>query len=878
MPPKRKLKKNLFTVLVPSNKKQKKENEENVNEEDDKDYTIEDDEYDEDEDDEDYISDEDDEDYIDDENDENDENDEDNEIKNSNFINIIKYLGNKYLKKNADFDKEQEKKSNLNLSDEFDEETNEFNIKNGIKLNIKVDLTNIYGESNELLNEKEQKIVKNNIENIGIIIFNRVYDENKDRTLLKILKKFDKVIDKIYEKKHLLDKENNSENVIDNEKIRKIYEDITKNSLKIYKSYEKYILKYKTKKNFDLNEFIKKNYDIKIFDRRIVDSFMEKYNNLDIEVNIEDELNKMPTNKKQEYYEKLCSIIENTPDEKQFYFQVLENNNLDEESKGTILKKIKEMDESNSHDSPKLLNWLQKIKEVPFNNKKKMSISKDDTIENKKEFLSSAKKYFDNSIYGHEKVKNQLMRQVGKFIMNECDNGNILAFEGPPGIGKTELIKNGLSKALGLPCAFIPLGGLTDSSYLHGHDYTYTGSDHGKIIDILKQTKCMNPIIYFDELDKVSKSEKGDEIMSILMQLTDPTQNKTFQDKYFRGINFDFSKCLMIFSFNSTENISHILLDRMNIMRLNSLKLYEKIKIGRDFLIPRIMESANIDNFKVKISDEIFSNIINHYTFEGGVRKLKDRLTDIILELNLRKLTGDKIENQEINEEIELTKKMIDDDLLKDKHTFDYNTRHIENKIGLVNGMWATDCGTGGIGPIQCSWMPSDKILGLELTGLQGKTMKEAMSVAKTVAWKLIPDNLKNEYAEKWKNSDLYGIHIHKPDAAQPKDGPSGMCGITCAIVSLLTNIKANCEISITGEMDMTGKAKAIGGLDDKLYGVKREGIKLALYPEENQKDANQILDNYPDLVDDNFKIKSYKNIYEALNYILEYQFEWNTI
>jgi ATP-dependent Lon protease len=324
----------------------------------------------------------------------------------------------------------------------------------------------------------------------------------------------------------------------------------------------------------------------------------------------------------------------------------------------------------------------------------------------------------------------------------------------------------------------------------------------------------------------------------------------------------------------------------MNIITIPSLKTDEKALITRNFLIPKIMKDNNIDAFNVNISDELIKHIIESYTYEGGVRKLKDRLNEIILEINLRKLMKKKVNNKHINSSVTLTKDIIDKDLLKDRHTFDHEKRYKKNKVGLANGMWANSMGVGGLTPIQCSWIPSEKKLGLELTGLQGQTMKESMSVARTVAWKLLPDELKLKFSSELNessdlnkgNSNMYGIHIHVPDGGTSKDGPSAGTTITTAMVSLFTGIKCKCDVSMTGEIDMTGNAKAIGGLDDKLYGVKREGIKLALYPEENQKDVDEILKNYPDLVDDTFKIKSYKNIYESLDNILETQLEWNEI
>jgi ATP-dependent Lon protease len=745
--------------------------------------------------------------------------------------------------------------------DEFDKETNDIFIEKNIRLNMRVNLEKLWTDG--ILTEDEIEIVNNNLKNIGIIIFNKIYNEHSSKKLIKILNKLNEITNKI--------KKNTDSNDY-------LINTITKECNTIINKFKKEIVNIKKDSEFDVIKFTIENYNNMIYDERITKKFFNKYQNFNINMNTSKYFKKLSTDEKKSYYDKMENLFNDSPNDKSIYFDMLDKEGLDNESRIAILKKIKECEDSDDHDSSKLESWLKKINEIPFGKVKKLDVNKDDNPNIIKKFLENGKKCLDDSIYGQEKVKNDIMRIMGKFIMNDCGSGNIIALEGPPGIGKTEIIKNGLSKAMGIPCAFIPLGGLTDSSYLHGHDYTYTGSDHGKIVDILRQTKHMNPIIFFDELDKVSECQKGDEIMNILMQITDPTQSDKFQDKYFRGINFDLSKCLIVFSFNNCEKISHILLNRMNIIKIPSLKTCQKVIIAKNFLIPKIMKESNIDYFKIDISDELINHIVEKYTFEGGVRKLKDRLNEIILEINLRKLSKGKINGKFVTNSITLTEEIIDSDLLKDRYKFDHEKKCKVPKIGLVNGMWANDAGVGGLTPIQCSWIPSDKKLGLELTGLQGKTMKESMSVARTVAWKLLPDNIKLKYNNDWKESDLFGIHVHVPDAGTSKDGPSAGIAITTCMISLFTNIKCNPNISITGEIDINGTAKAIGGLDDKFYGVKREGIKLSLYPEENQRDVDEILKNYPNLVDDTFQIKSYKNIYEALQYTLEGQLEWNQI
>ena len=239
-----------------------------------------------------------------------------------------------------------------------------------------------------------------------------------------------------------------------------------------------------------------------------------------------------------------------------------------------------------------------------------------------------------------------LWSEIGKWIKNPKSQGNVLAIQGPMGNGKTTLIEKGLSKALNRPFKYISLGGATDSSYLVGHSYTYEGSIWGKISDILIKSKCMNPIIYFDELDKVSNTPKGDEIINTLIHLTDPSQNVHFQDRYFMGLDFDVSRCIFIFSYNEGHKINKILKDRITEIHTKGFNVNEKIIIAKDYLLPDICKNVGIPKNKIKFDKHILDFIIQTYTYEGGVRGLKKLLFEIVLEINLRNLNKQKILNR----------------------------------------------------------------------------------------------------------------------------------------------------------------------------------------------------------------------------------------
>jgi ATP-dependent Lon protease len=247
----------------------------------------------------------------------------------------------------------------------------------------------------------------------------------------------------------------------------------------------------------------------------------------------------------------------------------------------------------------------------------------------------------DTAIYGHEEAKLQILQFVSSWIANPKGAGNVLSIHGPMGVGKTTLVKEGVAKALDRPFHFISLGGATDASFLDGHSYTYEGSTWGRIAEILIQSKCMNPIIYFDELDKVSDTPKGEEIMNLLIHITDGSQNDRFQDKYFTGIDLDLSRCLFIFSHNNHERVNPILRDRMYNIKVNGFNLKEKLVIADQYLLSEAMKDVGL-NEKVSVSKDIIQYLIEEHTGEEkGVRELKRCFQTIMSKLNLLRFYND---------------------------------------------------------------------------------------------------------------------------------------------------------------------------------------------------------------------------------------------
>ena len=288
----------------------------------------------------------------------------------------------------------------------------------------------------------------------------------------------------------------------------------------------------------------------------------------------------------------------------------------------------------------KIKNWVDTFMQIPFGNYQSLPLTlQKDGVEKCHEFMLGAKKILDEAVYGLNDAKLQIMQMVGQWIVNPSAVGTAIAIKGPMGTGKTTLVKEGISKILGREFAFIALGGATDSSFLEGHSYTYEGSSWGKIVDILIQSKCMNPVIYFDELDKVSDTPKGEEIIGILTHLTDTTQNSKFHDKYFAELDFDLSRCLFIFSYNDESKISPILRDRMYRIQTKGYDQPQKITIATDYLLPKIRDQVCFQPDEICIPVETLQHIIsNHTEKEDGVRNLKRCLEIVHTKLNLYRL------------------------------------------------------------------------------------------------------------------------------------------------------------------------------------------------------------------------------------------------
>ena len=287
----------------------------------------------------------------------------------------------------------------------------------------------------------------------------------------------------------------------------------------------------------------------------------------------------------------------------------------------------------------KVKNWVDTFMKIPFNRRKNLPLTIEDGIQKCSEFMEASKVTLDHAVYGLNDAKLQIMQMVGQWISNPGAMGSAIAIQGPMGTGKTSLVKEGISKILGRDFAFIALGGATDSSFLEGHSYTYEGSTWGKIVEIIIQCGSMNPVIYFDELDKISETAKGEEIVGILTHLTDTSQNSQFHDRYFAEIDFDLSKCLFIFSYNDESKVNPILLDRMYRINTTGYNKKDKTQIAQKYLIPKICTQVGFREGDIVIPDAVIEHIVENYTEgEQGVRNLKRCLEVVHRKLNLYRL------------------------------------------------------------------------------------------------------------------------------------------------------------------------------------------------------------------------------------------------
>ena len=473
--------------------------------------------------------------------------------------------------------------------------------------------------------------------------------------------------------------------------------------------------------------------------------------------------------------------------------------------------------------------------------------------------LLFTRRTMDATVYGCMAAKRVVRRLVAQWIGHDA-GGCVVGLEGPPGIGKTTFVREGLAQCFGdknapHPFEFISLGGATNNSTLVGWNYTWHTSTYGRIAASLMRHGIMNPILYFDELDKVSRTSEGREILGILTHLTDPTQNSTFEDRYFTGIPLDLSQCIIVFSFNNASAIDPVLLDRIHRIRFDPMSLRDKCEVATRFLIPRICKTMGVDVRTHTLSAPVVRHIAQRFTHEAGVRRLKELLSTVVRERNRQYLCNDAM--PPISTPADANKLLTD---ARPSRIERVGSRD-DTMIGAVNALHASASG-GGVTRVQVVRVAADDFRPyrsaatttststtttsdattvpawrrvapqIMLTGRQGHVMVEAAHVAATVAAILAgaPD-IHPTY-----------FHLHCPDGGTPKDGPSAGCAFALAFYSVLTSRSVYQHMAITGEIDLLGRVLPVGGISSKITGALLHGVTLMLIPEGNRNDAERFL------------------------------------
>lgn len=462
------------------------------------------------------------------------------------------------------------------------------------------------------------------------------------------------------------------------------------------------------------------------------------------------------------------------------------------------------------------------------------------------EDLAFALKTLDKYHYGLEKVKERIIEHLAVKQMTKSLKGQIICLVGPPGVGKTSLAKS-ISEATGRNFVKLSLGGVHDESEIRGHRKTYIGSMPGRIIQAMKRAKTVNPLFLLDEIDKMASDYRGDP-SSALLEVLDPEQNFEFSDHYLEE-NYDLSKVMFIATANYMEDIPEPLLDRMEIIQLSSYTEIEKLAIAKNHLIAKVLKSNGLNNKLLKFTTDAIKKIIKYYTREAGVRQLERCLNQIARKFIVRYLAK-HLKSETIN--IEKVQMYLG------KHKFEYTEKLGTEQIGVVTGLAYTAFG-GDILSMEVNFFNGKG--NLVLTGTLGDVMKESANIALDY---LKANNKKfNIDSEFFSNND---IHIHVPEGAVPKDGPSAGITITTAIISALTSRPVSSEVAMTGEITLRGNVLPIGGLKEKLISAHRSNIRRILIPHKNMKD----LEDVPQEVLKDLKIFPIKHYDEVYDFIFD--------
>ncbi|MBN2837506.1 MAG: endopeptidase La, partial [Fusobacteriaceae bacterium] len=464
-----------------------------------------------------------------------------------------------------------------------------------------------------------------------------------------------------------------------------------------------------------------------------------------------------------------------------------------------------------SSEAGVIRSYVEAVLELPWSKKSKESLD-----------VKKAKEILDEDHYGLDIIKERILEFLAVKTLNKEVKGSIICFVGPPGVGKTSLAAS-IARAMNRKFARISLGGVRDEAEIRGHRRTYIGSMPGRVIKAIKEAGTNNPLILLDELDKMSTDFRGDPA-SAMLEVLDPAQNKNFEDHYI-DTAFDLSDVFFIATANDLGSIPGPLRDRMEIISLNSYTEFEKKHIAKKYLLPEALKETGLSKYKIKVSDEALMRIINEYTREAGVRNLRREIVRLH-----RRIAKEILENKK--DALNITCSNLEKYLDKPKFRPD-KQKEKAPKVGIVNGLaWTAVGGT----TLEVQAIKMEGKGKLTLTGKLGEVMKESASVAYSyVRSGREQFNLEDNFNEK------YDIHLHFPEGAVPKDGPSAGITITTALISAISHREVRQDIAMTGEITITGEVLPIGGVKEKVIGAHRVGIREVILPYDNGVDADEI-------------------------------------
>lgn len=493
--------------------------------------------------------------------------------------------------------------------------------------------------------------------------------------------------------------------------------------------------------------------------------------------------------------------------------QKIEDSKIPEDLKGKLIKEIarlKRMPDFSSEASV-IRSYVETVLELPWEKSTKDEID-----------IKKAQEILDEDHYGLEEVKERILEFLAVKKLNNTLKGSIICLVGPPGVGKTSLAHS-IARSMNRKFTRISLGGVRDEAEIRGHRRTYVGAMPGRIVNSLKQVGVNNPVMLFDEIDKMASDFRGDPA-SAMLEVLDPAQNSTFEDHYIDHI-FDLSKVFFVCTANDIGGIPGPLRDRMEIIFIESYTEFEKLNIAKKYLIPQTKEENGLNDYKIPFSDASILKVINEYTREAGVRSLRREISKIF-----RKMAKEIL--LEKTSKLSVTETKIKKYLGNAKYRAD-KIKKDEGKIGVVNGLAWTAVG-GTTLEVQAVKMEGKGLL--QLTGKLGDVMQESARVAYSYV-----RHIKNELGIEEKFNEKTDVHLHFPEGAVPKDGPSAGITITTAIISVLANKEVRQDVAMTGEITITGEVLAVGGIKEKVIGAHRVGIREVVLPFDNKVDTEEL-------------------------------------